>query len=176
MQSISGSASNNLRFPGQYFLLESGLAYNWHRHYDPTLGRYIQPDPLDFVDGPSIYAYAGSSPAMYVDPDGMNVGALGVVAGVSLGPVGMAAAAVVGTIATVAAADWVWKYYSKSTESKPVDCPPGTVPIDAMKKKLGLDKEDVHDIKEGVEARTKDCTSDKNGRGINNGPWQSLVK
>jgi RHS repeat-associated protein len=42
---ILGPASNNLRFPGQYFLVESGLHYNWHRHYDPTLGRYIQADP-----------------------------------------------------------------------------------------------------------------------------------
>jgi RHS repeat-associated protein len=44
--SITGSASNNLRFPGQYFLIESGLDYNWYRHYDETLGRYIQPDPV----------------------------------------------------------------------------------------------------------------------------------
>ncbi len=22
----------------------------WHRHYDPTLGRYTQPDPLGFVE------------------------------------------------------------------------------------------------------------------------------
>jgi hypothetical protein len=29
--SITGSASNNLRFLGQYFLLESGLHYNWYR-------------------------------------------------------------------------------------------------------------------------------------------------
>ncbi|WP_162150832.1 RHS repeat-associated core domain-containing protein [Methylosinus trichosporium] len=36
----------DLRFPGQWFQLESGLAYNWHRHYDATLGRYVQPDPL----------------------------------------------------------------------------------------------------------------------------------
>ena len=33
--SLSGSIENNLRFPGQFFLIETGLAYNWHRHYDP---------------------------------------------------------------------------------------------------------------------------------------------
>lgn len=60
--SIAGPAANNLRFPRQYFLLEAGLHYNWHRHYDPTLGRYIQPDPLGFVDGPSVYAYVRSDP------------------------------------------------------------------------------------------------------------------
>jgi RHS repeat-associated protein len=68
--SITGSGSNNLRFPGQYFLIESGLHYNWHRHYDPTIGRYLQTDPLGFVDGPSVYAYARSAPTQYVDPDG----------------------------------------------------------------------------------------------------------
>ena len=46
------------------------LHYNWHRHYDPTLGRYTQPDPLGFVDGPSVYGYAGNSPQVYVDPEG----------------------------------------------------------------------------------------------------------
>jgi RHS repeat-associated protein len=69
---ITGSATNNMRFPGQYFLLESGLHYNWHRHYDPTIGRYLQVDPLEFVDGPSLYAYANSSPAMKADPEGLQ--------------------------------------------------------------------------------------------------------
>lgn len=45
-RSITGTATNNLRFAGQYFLVESGLHYNWHRHYDPTLGRYSQADPI----------------------------------------------------------------------------------------------------------------------------------
>ena len=44
--------------------------YNWHRTYDPTLGRYTQADPLGFVDGPSVYGYARRSPVMKVDPDG----------------------------------------------------------------------------------------------------------
>jgi RHS repeat-associated protein len=46
VNAITGSASNNLRFPGQYFLIEAGLHYNWHRHYDPTIGRYTQTDPI----------------------------------------------------------------------------------------------------------------------------------
>jgi RHS repeat-associated protein len=77
--SITGSASNNLRFPGQYFLIEDGLHYNWYRHYDPTLGRYTQPDSLGFVDGPSVYAYAKSTPAMRTDPTGMISGPLGTI-------------------------------------------------------------------------------------------------
>jgi RHS repeat-associated protein len=70
--SISGSAANNMRFPGQYFLIEAGLHYNWYRHYDPTIGRYIQPDPLGFVDGPSVYAYVSSAPVQTIDQNGLE--------------------------------------------------------------------------------------------------------
>ena len=73
---ISGTKANNLRFPGQYFQIETNLAYNWHRHYDPTTGRYTQPDPLRFVDGPSVYAYAGNSPLMRTDRDGRDIDSL----------------------------------------------------------------------------------------------------
>ena len=73
VHAITGTASLDARFPGQWFQLESGLHYNWHRHYDPTTGRYTQADPLGFVDGPSVYAYAVNSPQMYVDEDGRFV-------------------------------------------------------------------------------------------------------
>ncbi|KAF0227526.1 MAG: hypothetical protein FD175_2643 [Beijerinckiaceae bacterium] len=46
VHSITGPAANDNRFPGQLFQLETGLAYNWHRHYDATIGRYTQADPL----------------------------------------------------------------------------------------------------------------------------------
>jgi RHS repeat-associated protein len=69
--SLTGSAINNLRFPGQYFLIETGHAYNWHRTYDPVSGRYTQPDPLRFVDGPSVYNYAKNSPLILTDPKGL---------------------------------------------------------------------------------------------------------
>jgi RHS repeat-associated protein len=72
VNAITGSAANNLRFPGQYFLIEAGLHYNWHRHYDPTLGRYTQTDPLGFIDGPSVYTYAKLAPLENVDRNGQQ--------------------------------------------------------------------------------------------------------
>ncbi len=35
---VTGAAVLESRFPGQWFQLESGLHYNWHRHYDASLG------------------------------------------------------------------------------------------------------------------------------------------
>jgi RHS repeat-associated protein len=50
--SLAGPAATDAnlgtqRFPGQWFQLETGLAYNWHRHYDASLGRYTQVDPMN---------------------------------------------------------------------------------------------------------------------------------
>ena len=72
VHAITGTGTLNARFPGQWYQLEAGLHYNWHRSYDPTLGRYTQPDPLGFVDGPGVYGYAKGSPYQGVDPDGRN--------------------------------------------------------------------------------------------------------
>ncbi|GBE04572.1 hypothetical protein BMS3Abin10_00188 [bacterium BMS3Abin10] len=38
--SISGSVTNNLRFPGQYYDEETGFHYNYYRDYKPEVGRY----------------------------------------------------------------------------------------------------------------------------------------
>jgi RHS repeat-associated protein len=38
------------------------------RHYNPELGRFLQPDPARAEENP--YAYAGNSPVAKVDPDG----------------------------------------------------------------------------------------------------------
>ena len=71
VNSITGSATNNLRFPGQYFLMEDGLHYNWYRHYDPTTGRYAQPDPAGLLYGPGIYSYVNGNPLDSYDPYGL---------------------------------------------------------------------------------------------------------
>lgn len=70
--SLTGPASLDLRFPGQWFQLEAGLAYNWHRHYDASLGRYVQPDPLGVAGGTNPYGYAGEGPTSMIDPEGLQ--------------------------------------------------------------------------------------------------------
>ncbi len=39
------TVDNNLRFPGQYYDGETGLAQNWFRNYDARTGRYWEVDP-----------------------------------------------------------------------------------------------------------------------------------
>ena len=46
-----------LRFPGQYHDDETGLDYNYHRYYDPELGRYGSPDLLGLLGGLNPHAY-----------------------------------------------------------------------------------------------------------------------
>ncbi len=65
---------NPLRFAGQYEDAETGLHYNWHRYYDPDLGRNISVDPLGFSAGDeNFYAYVWNDPANFIDPRGLLV-------------------------------------------------------------------------------------------------------
>ena len=78
------AVSVSLRFPGQIYDEETGLHYNWWRFYDPSTGRYLQPDPL-LADPAGLgvkpgaamfsmtlpYSYAMNSPLAVTDPDGL---------------------------------------------------------------------------------------------------------
>ena len=61
---------NNLRFQGQYFDEETGLHYNRHRYYDPTLGQFTTQDPIGLLGGVNNYQYA-PNPVGWVDPLGL---------------------------------------------------------------------------------------------------------
>jgi len=77
---------NRLRFPGQYDDGTAGIGrgyWNYHRYYDPAIGRYTQPDPqVVSLDGNGAgvreysfehpYAYAWSDPLTHVDPLGLD--------------------------------------------------------------------------------------------------------
>ncbi len=62
----------NLRFPGQYFDVESKLHYNYFRDYEPGIGRYVQSDPIGLDGGMNTFGYVMLSPLMYSDSKGLQ--------------------------------------------------------------------------------------------------------
>ncbi len=62
----------NLRMPGQYFDVETGLHYNNARYYHPATGRYLQADPVGETAGVSAYTYADGDAVNLVDPSGLS--------------------------------------------------------------------------------------------------------
>ncbi|OLF18530.1 RHS repeat-associated core domain-containing protein [Actinophytocola xanthii] len=71
VEESGGAGATPLRFQGQYFDAETGLHYNYHRYYDPTLARYLSPDPIGLTGGPDPHAYV-HNPHAFADPLGLT--------------------------------------------------------------------------------------------------------
>jgi len=63
----------NVLFAGYQYDAESGMHHVRHRNHHPALGRWIQRDPLEYVDGQSVYEYVRSYPTFALDPLGTTV-------------------------------------------------------------------------------------------------------
>ncbi|WP_212597920.1 RHS repeat domain-containing protein [Sphingopyxis granuli] len=59
-------------YTGQAWLSELGMWYYKARIYSPTLGRFLQADPIGYDDGMNWYNYVGSDPVNGSDPSGLR--------------------------------------------------------------------------------------------------------
>ncbi|MGC8553633.1 MAG: RHS repeat-associated core domain-containing protein [Phycisphaerae bacterium] len=76
-KSTLGSAANRRTQPlvnhlhqGMTLDAATGLYYDRARDYSPSLGRWMEQDPAQYINGANTYQFVDSSPAGLVDPSG----------------------------------------------------------------------------------------------------------
>jgi RHS repeat-associated protein len=68
----TGSVTNRFLYTAREFDAETGLYFYRARYYDPTMGRFLNEDPLKFRAGVNFYAYVKNQPVDFLDPYGLQ--------------------------------------------------------------------------------------------------------
>jgi len=71
----TGAVAYNFRWVGElgyYWDIDRAAPNMRARAYSPSTARFLSADPLGFVDGASLYRYAGNRPLLMVDPAGLE--------------------------------------------------------------------------------------------------------
>jgi RHS repeat-associated protein len=69
---IPGSSNTGrFQYTGQQWLSDLGMYSYRARFYSPTLGRFLQTDPIGSEGGMNIYAYTANEPVNFTDPFGL---------------------------------------------------------------------------------------------------------
>lgn len=67
----TSSVGNNILFTGREYDAELGVYYFRARSLHPYIGRFMQHDPLQYIDGLNDFIYVNNSPIIYYDPMGL---------------------------------------------------------------------------------------------------------